>query len=65
MNHYTEQVDELIESGDLKEMELVACWVEVIVDKLLEVVGKVEEEKIEQGFASRDVRQFERETKES
>ena len=29
LNYYTEQVDELIESGDLKEMKLVACRVEV------------------------------------
>ena len=47
MNYYTEQVDKLIESGDLKEIKLVACRVEIIVDRLSELVSKAEEEKIE------------------
>ena len=39
LNYYTEQVDELIESGDLKEIKLVACRVEIIVDRLSQLLS--------------------------
>ena len=57
LNYYTEQADELIEIGDAIEMEIATNRVKVIHNKIIELTGKVEEMKLEQGESSRSVRQ--------
>ena len=64
LDYYTEQVDELFETEDYKEMEVITSRVEVIQNRISDLIGKIEEMKIEQGLTSRSVRQWKKETKE-
>ena len=64
LDYYTEQVDELIETEDYKEMKVITSRVEVIQNRISDLIGKIEEMKIEQGLTSRSVRQWKKETKE-
>ena len=64
LDYYTEHVDELIETGDYKEMKVITSRVEVIQNRISDLIGKIEEMKIEQGLKSRSVRQWKKETKE-
>ena len=57
LDYYTEQVDELIETEDYKEMKVITSRVEVIQNRISDLIGKIEEMKIEQGLTSRSVRQ--------
>ena len=58
LNYYTEQADELIEIGDAIEMESATNRVKVIHNEIIELTGKVEEMRPEQGESSRSVRQW-------
>ena len=64
LDYYTEQVDELIEIEDYKEMKVITSRVEVIQNRISDLIGKIEEMKIEQGLTSRSVKQWKKETKE-
>ena len=64
LDYYTEQVDELIETEDYKEMKVITSRVEGIQNRISDLIGKIEEMKIEQGLTSRSVRQGKKETKE-
>ena len=64
LNYYTEQSDELIEIGDAIEMEIATNSVKVIHNKIIELTGKVEEMKLEQGESSRSVRQWKKGVKD-
>ena len=64
LDYYTEHVDELIEIEDCKEMKVITSRVEVIQNRISDLISKIEEMKIEQGLTSRSVRQWKMETKE-
>ena len=64
LDYYTEQVDELIECEDYKEMKVISSRVDVIQNRISDLIGKIEEIKIEQGLTSWSVRQWKKETKE-
>ena len=58
LHYYTEQVDELIEIEDYKEMKVITSILEVILNRISDLIGKIEKMKIEQGLTSRSVRQW-------
>eukprot|EP00795_Rhopilema_esculentum_P008405 gene8405-biopygen9466 len=64
LNYYTEQTDELIEIGDTVEMEIATNRVKVIHNKIIDLTGRIEEMKIEQGESSRSVRQWKKDVKD-
>ena len=49
LNYYTKQVDELTETEDYKEMKVITSREEVIQNRISDLIGKIEEMKIEQG----------------
>ena len=57
-------MDELIEIEDCKEIKVITSRVEVIQNRISDLISKIEEMKIEQGLTSRSVRQWKKETKE-
>ena len=57
-------MDELIEIEDYKEMKVITSRVEVFQNRISDLIGKIEDTKIEQGLTSRSVRQWRKETKE-
>eukprot|EP00795_Rhopilema_esculentum_P017883 gene17883-biopygen2028 len=64
LNYYTEQTDELIEIGDTVEMEIATNRVKVIHNKIIDLTGRIEEMKLEQGESSRSVRQWKKDVKD-
>eukprot|EP00795_Rhopilema_esculentum_P015931 gene15931-biopygen5314 len=64
LNYYTEQTDELIEIGDTVEMEIATNRVKVIHNKIIDLTGRIEEMKLEQGESSRSVRQLKKDVKD-
>ena len=58
LDYYTEQVDELIEIEDYKEMKVITSRVEVVQNRISDLIGKIEDIKIEQELTSRSVRQW-------
>ena len=65
LDYYTEQVDELIEIEDYKEMNVITSRVEVIQNRISDLTGKIEEMKIEQGLTPRSVRQWKKKPKKN
>ena len=57
-------MDELIETEDYKEIKVMTSRVEVIQNRISDLIGKIKEMKIEQGLTSTPVRQRKKETKE-
>ena len=57
-------MDELTEIEDYKEVKVITSRLEVIQNRLSDLIGKIEEMKIEQRLTSRCVRQWKKETKE-
>ena len=65
LDYYTGQVDELIETEDYKEMKVITSRVEVIQNRISDLIGKIKEMKIEQGLTLRSVRQWKRKPKKN
>lgn len=63
LEYYLEDVDELIESQDLKEIKVTSKRVDEIFDKLNDLVLKVQELKLEKGHTQRSVRQWKKDVK--
>ena len=61
--YYTEQTDELIESGDEGDLKQVHLRCNKIIDRLSELISEMEEFKIDKGETGRAVRQWKKETK--
>ena len=61
--YYTEQTDELIESGDKGDLKQVELRCNKIIDRLSELISEMEEFKIDKGETGRAVRQWKKETK--
>ena len=61
--YYTEQTDELIESGDEGDLKQVELRCNKIIDRLSELISEMEEFKIDKGETGRAVRQWKKETK--
>ena len=64
LDYHTEQLDELIEIEDYNEMKVITSRVEVVQNRISDLIGKIEEIKIEQGLTSRPIKQWKKETKE-
>ena len=62
--YYTEQTDELIESGDEGDLKQVELRCNKIIDRLSELISEMEEFKIDKGETGRAVRQWKKKLKQ-
>ena len=56
--YYTEQTDELIQSGDEGDLKQVELKCNKIIDRLSELISEMEEFKIDKGETGKAVRQI-------
>lgn len=64
LDYYLEDTEELIESGDFKEIAVVCKRTDEIVDRLNDLVGQMQELKLERDvYTPREVRQWKKDTK--
>ncbi len=63
LQFYLEDIDELIESQDIREIKVTSKRTDEILDRLNELVLKTQELKIEKAHTQRSVRQWKKEVK--
>ena len=63
LQFYLEDIDELIESQDIREIKVTSKRTDEILDRLNEILLKTQELKIEQAHTQRSVRQWKKEVK--
>ena len=63
LKYYMEQADDLIKASDFDEMQSAVVQATKISERIAELIIKSEEEKIDAGESSRNVRQWKKETK--
>jgi hypothetical protein len=58
LKYYLEQMDDLIEEKDYKEIEMVSKWSEAILDEIYDLVSSMQEVKVDRGeYTARTIRQ--------
>ena len=64
LEYYLRDTEELIESGDFKEMTIVCKRTDEILDRLNDLVSQMQELKLERDvYTPREVRQWKKDTK--